>query len=518
MERRQSMSVVNYATRGERPVRRTRGATGVQGMTIDPAVIRTSALKVGWVHTNHESTSGLTAGRYTILAASSPVQAQHLQGFGTGALWPSELGAKSWGGLDRVFGTPGTPSNGYMRGATERVLYLLACPAWMKAKKAGSTVTDPLPLGDSSTATGEFKYTPPHSSHFPDFAQLAADTVSRYTQIDRVVIWNEFKGFWSPTLGRWWYEGYTNMYNQCYAAIKAVRPAVKVGGPYMVFNTQGWEFPGDWADDAEPVVTDRLQGHSPAHWGYADKKVLASVKYWLANATAADFFAMDLRNSTKDYAASDAENITYTAAKWDTNPEGGTHPYYWPTDPWSAWQKQADMIAWFRSLGAASPSSWGRAGVDSRTLPFWFMEWYPNSKVNNSTINPNTGTPYPDPVSSDAEKNTVAAEGLRRAALAGYEGIMHWRPEGDANGHANPIALWNSSGVATGLAAIDQAFVDNFSAGVDLLSPQNVPANIGVLASATKVLLINKTSSSQTVVVEGVTYTLAGWEVRVITR
>lgn len=504
------------------------GGTTYPVININSTVQATSQLKVGWVHTNHESTSSLTTSRQTILAASSYAQAQHLQGFGTGALWPSFAGAKDWSGLDRVFGYP-AKSNGYMKDASVRVLYALSCPAFMRVPKSGSWN---MPIGQGST-TNEFDYKPPHYSWFPEFGDLVAEAVVRYG-VDIVVWWNELKGWFRNDGVNAWYmvagtaeggkstdpagSGFVDFYNVGYAKVKAARPATLMYGPYPVLNTQAWEFPSDWADDAEPDVTDRLQGHAPSMWGYADKKALKAVKQWLKYANAADGFAFDLRNSTKDYIASSGETGTYTAAKWDTNPDSGTHPTFWLTDPWSAWQKEADIMTWFRSLGATSPSLYGRTGIDSRTLPVMMTEWYPNAKVNDVVTNPNTGTPYPDPVSSDAEKNTVAAEGLRRAALAGYDYVFHWRLEGDANGHGNPISLWDSSGVATGLAPIDQAFKDNFGPGTQLLTPQNVPTGLTALASATKVLVINKTNTASTFIVSGTTYTVGAYSTLLITR
>jgi hypothetical protein len=457
----------------------------------------------------------MTASRYAALALAAPNQSQHILGFGVGNPWPTEAGAKSWGGLDRVFGTPGNLASGFMKDARRRVLYVCGCPAWMRRPVSGAW-NDPIPQG---SLTDDFDYKPPHSSQYGKLASLAAATVTRYTQITHVIVWNEFKGFYrNDGANAWWYEGYTDMYNQIYAAVKAVNPAIQVGGPYMVFNTQGWQFSNDWADDAETDPLMRLQGHAPYHWGYADKKVLTSIRYWLNNATAADFFVCDLRNSTKDYAASDAENITYTAAVWDTNPEGGANPYYWPTDPWNSWQKEQDIMTWFRSLGAAFPTLYGRSGIDSRTLPFWWAEWYPNSLVNNATVDPNTGVNYPNPVSSDAEKNTVAAEGKKRAAWAGYGPVFQWRPQGDSNGHANPIGLWNSSGVATDLARIDGLFDTHFPSGTVLYTTTNVPSNISLMASATKVLVINKSATPTTFIIDNVQHTAAAWEVSVIVR
>src|SRR4051812_21474235 len=70
---------------------------GTPIVTIGPTVKRTSSFKPGWVHTQNDPNTGLTAGEYTILGNSAPAQAQPLQGFGLGAIWPTQAGAKSWG-------------------------------------------------------------------------------------------------------------------------------------------------------------------------------------------------------------------------------------------------------------------------------------------------------------------------------------------------------------------------------------------------------------------------------------
>lgn len=476
--------------------------------------IRTSLLLPGTVFTQAEPTGGLTAGMYTILQNTAPVEAQHLQGFGTGTLWATQSGSKSWGSLDRIFGTPGNPASGYMKNATRRVLYTLACPAWMKVAVPGTTITQPT-LSPAADPTNQFSYTPPHRSQYPAFAQLIADTCVRYSQITDVVVWNEMKGFYRNDLNRWAYELYTEMYNLIYNAVKAVRPDIRIGGPYPVLNTLAWQFPNDWADSAEPSINDRLNGP----WGYADKKAIAVIKYWLQFAAGADFCCWDLRNSTKDFAASSAEGTTYTAAVWNTNPDGGTKPYYWPVSPWACWQKQTDIMNWFRALAVNDPAKYGRSICNAATLPVWTTEWYFNARTNDVINKPGTTTPYSDPRSSITEKASVGAEGLRVAAEAGYEVIMEWRPQGDSTGLANPVGLWKSSdNTITPYGTVQQIVAQNFGAGVDLVRLSVTDPDISILASATKAMIINKSPNAKTLLVDGVSVSLATYEVKLITR
>ena len=132
-------------------------------------------------------------------------QNHHLMGFGTLNPEPAP-GAYDWESLDRR-----------MRLTDEtggRVTLTLCCaPDWMKGGAPGTTdwtrlEDDPLP------------------EHFADFAALAAAAVQRYPQVERVLVWNELKGFYRTDLNRWDQEGYTALYNAVYRAVKAVRPDV----------------------------------------------------------------------------------------------------------------------------------------------------------------------------------------------------------------------------------------------------------------------------------------------------
>src|SRR5207253_4055663 len=98
---------------------------------------------------------------------------------------------------------------------------------------------------------------------------------------------NELKGFWSSDKGRWDYEGYTELYNQVYRAVKEVRPEVQVGGPYVVLISldQG-------AEDTSTTVS--------GPWGAADQRTLDVVDYWLQNNVGADFLAVDAASNKRD--------------------------------------------------------------------------------------------------------------------------------------------------------------------------------------------------------------------------
>ncbi len=188
----------------------------------------------------------------------------HLMGFGTNNPEPSP-GQYDWDTLDQrmqlVEETGG-----------RTVLTACCAPDWMKGGQAGKT--------DWSRLEAE-----PQASHFADYANLVAATVERYPQIERVLVWNELKGFYHQEDNRWDYEGYTDLYNQIYRAVKAVRSDVEVGGPYVVLTS------------LDPGTPDSSDVSGP--WGVADQRALDVVEYWLQNNVGADFLAVDGSTSTR---------------------------------------------------------------------------------------------------------------------------------------------------------------------------------------------------------------------------
>ena len=238
-----------------------------------------------------------------ILAADSAIwQNHHLMGFGTGNPEP-EPGEYDWADLDARMQI--TEQTG------QRSMLTLCCaPDWMKGGEEGETDWDELEEA-------------PRPEHFADFARLAAEAVQRYPQVERVMVWNELKGFWDDGQGRWDYEGYTELYNQVYRAVKDVRPDVLVGGPYVVLISLE---PG--TRDASTAVT--------GPWGAADQRTLDVVDYWLQNNAGADFLVVDASTGIR-------------------NDEGIPSPV-------DGVQKYADLARWLQQHS---------------DLPIWWAEYYP---------------------------------------------------------------------------------------------------------------------------------------------
>ncbi|MHA6625953.1 hypothetical protein ACU61A_11015 [Pseudonocardia sichuanensis] len=236
-----------------------------------------------------------------ILANDSAIwQNHHLMGFGSGNPEPSP-GEYDWATLDaRMQLTEQT--------GQRSVLTLCCAPDWMKGGEAGETDWDELESD-------------PEPEHYGDYAALAAEAVQRYPQVERVMVWNELKGFWNHDEGRWNYEGYTDLYNQVYRAVKDVRPDVLVGGPYVVMIS------------LDPGSEDASSFAGP--WGVADQRTLDVVDYWLQNNVGADFLVVDAATDTRQ----------------ETVPS-----------PMDGNQKFADVARWLQ---------------ERSDLPIWWAEFYP---------------------------------------------------------------------------------------------------------------------------------------------
>jgi hypothetical protein len=238
-----------------------------------------------------------------ILSDSSAVwQNHHLMGFGTLNPEPAP-GEYNWDSLDRRMKLT-EDTNG------RTVLTLCCSPDWMKGGTPGETDWSRLEEA-------------PSPDNFDDFAALSAAAVLRYPQVERVLVWNELKGFYHAGENRWDYEGYTELYNKVYTAVKAVRPDVQVGGPYAVLTS------------LDPGSPDSSDVSGP--WGVADQRALDIVDYWLANNVGADFLAVDGATQTRQ----------------------GTIPV--PVDVGA--RKYSDLTAWIRER---SP------------LAIWWAEFYPD--------------------------------------------------------------------------------------------------------------------------------------------
>jgi hypothetical protein len=397
-------------------------------------------LELGVTHTQHSLDShdpeDATKRGMEILRDNGAIwQNNHLMGFGTDNPEPSP-GDYDWDSLDqRMELTEDTGG--------KAMLTLCCAPDWMKGGEAGDT--DWTKLEDN-----------PLPEHFGDFAKLAAEAVKRYPQVERVLVWNELKGFYNQAENRWDYEGYTEFYNQVYRAVKEVRPDIQVGGPYVVLTS---------LDPGKTDASDQVTGP----WGAVDQRALDVVDYWLQNNAGADFLAVDGSTKTKD----------------DTLPsvlDGA--------------QKYADLDRWLHE----------RAAAHGRDLPIWWAEFYPD-------VPEGAQAGADSPASATATLAAVAAY-----AQSGASGALLWSPQGDPElGYA---ALWTDAttddgGRPTPLTAAWQWLEPRLAQG-DVEIGRSATSPIVVFRAADGAVVVN--ASDEAVQVTSDTEPVGPWSVTVVPR
>ena len=221
----------------------------------------------GFTHTQHSAdneTDDVTEGVTRVLGQTPMLQNQHIMGFGVGNPEPSP-GEYDWRSLDErmtvIDRSGGLP-----------VITLCCAPDWMKGGRPGET--------DWNRLTDA-----PEPEHYDDFANLAAEVAKRYPHVRYYMVWNEFKGFYNDEEQRPDAEGYTELYNKVYAALKAVNPDIQVGGPYIPVNSH------------EGGSDGRIQGP----WGVVDGRTLDAIEYWMENKAGADFIVVDGASVTEEH-------------------------------------------------------------------------------------------------------------------------------------------------------------------------------------------------------------------------
>lgn len=256
----------------------------------------------GFTHTQFSADHGTARGVATVrqaLADRPVAQNQHIMGWGAENPEPAP-GVYRFDSLDDridfIRRSGGTP-----------VITLCCAPDWMKGGRPGQTDWDRLT-------------TAPLPEHYADFAALSATVARRYPDVRHFLVWNEFKGFFDEENNRWDAEGYTDLYNEVYSALKEVDPRIRVGGPYL-----------DMA--APPAGTMPRTPELRGSWGAVDQRTVDAFDYWLANKSGADFVVVDGHAESTDRAP----------------------------DEFVAVQKFSAV------------SRWIRARTD---LPLWWAEWY----------------------------------------------------------------------------------------------------------------------------------------------
>ncbi|MBE1586879.1 xylan 1,4-beta-xylosidase [Nonomuraea angiospora] len=235
-----------------------------------------------------------------VLGRVPMLQNQHIMGWGVGNPEPSP-GQFNFRDLDRRLK--------FMASSRAVPVITLCCaPDWMKGGQAGRT-----DWSKNHTVA-------PKREHFDDYAKLAVQVAKQYPTVRHYMVWNEFKGFWDPSTNRWDAEGYTELYNKVYTALKKVNKDIQIGGPYIPIETNSKGGPSE------------LSGP----WGTVDQRALDAITYWLDHKKGADFVVVDGASMTNDR---------------------GNVP-----DDFAAQGKFAAITTWLRQK--------------SDDLPVWWAEWY----------------------------------------------------------------------------------------------------------------------------------------------
>ncbi len=427
----------------------TRDGDKVHGTPVTPPGSPRPDVGWGFTHTQFSADEGSDAAverAEGLLEKQSVPQNQHIMGWGADNPEPSK-GRYDFSAMDRridfVRKTGGTP-----------VVTLCCAPDWMKGGKAGAGNTD---WSQSSLETA------PERSHYKDFAALAATVAKRYPDVRHFIVWNEFKGFWNNGEGRWDYEGYTELYNLVYKALKKVDKDIMVGGPYLVM------------DSLDPRQEDGASTTVKGTWGAMDQRVLDAFDYWNKNKAGADFVVVDGSSYTND-----DEMLP---------------------DEFAATDKLTAVGEWVRAR--------------THDLPLWWAEYY---------VEPADGKDERNGW-SETHRVAVQAAGMIAMVKGGASSGFYWNPE-DEKGTDCPGCLWTPTDTAAGGGKLPMydlvtRFGKEFAPGTAYRSvsvaADDVP-NVRVLATARTVLVVNTLDRSISAKVDGKRFEMGAYEVKWLTR
>jgi hypothetical protein len=406
---------------------------------------------VGWgfTHTQFSADEGSSTAvkrvEQRIKDADGLPQNQHIMGWGADNPEPVK-GRYDFEDLDRRVD--------FIRASGSTPTITLCCaPDWMKGGEAGVGNTD------WSKASLE---TAPDPAHFKDYAALAATVAKRYPDVRHFIVWNEFKGFWNNAEARWDYEGYTQLYNLVYKALKKVDPKIMVGGPYLVM------------DSVDPRSTDASTTFK-GPWGAMDQRILDAFDYWNRNKTGADFVVVDGSSYTNDDELLPNE--------------------FAATDKFTA------VSRWVRQ----------RTG----DLPLWWAEYYVEPADSRDE---REGW-------SESRRVAVQAAGMIALARGGTTSAFYWNPENE-KGTDCAGCLWTpTSGKGGGrplpmfdlLSRFSRAFEPGSTYENVSVAADDVP-NVRVLATDRTILVVNTLNRRISAAVDGKRFDMQAYEVKWLTR
>ena len=365
---------------------------------------------------------------------------------------PSQPGPTNWESLDArmhlILETGGIP-----------VITLSEAPWWMKGVLQSDGTTT---LITQDEEWSDISYSARILDNKMDaWLQLVQSVAERYMvppyNVRYFQVWNELKGYYDPVTNAYDYttspgnpsgpnakNGYTYMYNLVYNRLMQVATSlgkqtssVIVGGPYVVMDT--WSS----SDQSNPSNITKA-------YGTYDQRSLDVVLYWLQHKAGAGFITVDSDNGNKD-------NVNIT-------------------DPFTASEKFADVTEWIRSLDSTIYPG-------AAALPIWWAEWYATPYTNVTDANYN---------------NAIKTYAVMKLIKAGGGVAFSWGGTGD--GPPN-TGLWTSTTAGGGQPLpwyySYKDFKDYFAAGTRIYNTMvSDPSKVEALASADKLLIVNKTAKS----------------------
>ncbi|MGZ3623653.1 MAG: hypothetical protein ACXWPS_00840 [Ktedonobacteraceae bacterium] len=426
-----------------------------------------NSLDYPWNHNDPSAISNVKS----LIEQGIPFVNNPIMAWGVDDPWPNPSQAKpsNWSSLDTnlqlILQTGGIP-----------VITLSEAPWWMKGQLEPDGSTRLLKQSDEWSNIA-------YSSRILDnnmgaWLQLVQSVAERYMvppyNVRYFQVWNELKGYYNPITNAYDYttspgdpggpnakHGYTYMYNLVYSRLMQVATSlgiptdtIKVGGPYVVMDTWGSKYQSTLSNISRV-------------YGTYDQRSLDVVLYWLEHKAGAGFIALDASNSNRD-------NIN-------------------PANPFVASEKFTDMVVWLRSLDNTRYPG-------AKTLPVWMAEWYamPYGNTPNNQYN-------------DAIKSYAMIKFLK----AGGSVALLW---GGLNNGASDSGLWTPTTAGGGQPLpwyfSYKAFKDYFAPGTAIYNTVvSAPESIETLASASHIMLVNKTTKSLTASVNGSFFALSPYQV-----
>jgi hypothetical protein len=442
------VTLVNTLPGGGSTAGTSRDGDKVHGTPVTPRDEDKPEVGWGFTHTQYSADEGSDTATERVeglLEKSQLPQDQAIMGWGADNPEPVK-GRYDFGALDRRID--------FMRKAGGTPVITLCCsPDWMKGGKSGVDNTN------WSRASLE---TAPKPDHYADYAALAATVAKRYPDVTHFIVWNEFKGFWNDSEQRWDYEGYTQLYNLVYKALKKVNPKIMVGGPYLVMDS---------VDPRDANASRTFKGS----WGAMDQRIIDAFDYWNEHKAGADFVVVDGSSYTNDD---------------DLLP-----------NEFGATDKLTAVSRWVRE--------------QTHGLPLWWAEYYVEPADGNDD---RKGW-------SETHRVAVQATGMIAMAKGGATSGFYWNPEAE-KGTECAGCLWTPTDGSDGgrqlpmydlVSRFDAAFGPGATFETVPVAADDVP-NVRVLATDRTVLVVNTLDRQISAKVDGKTFDMAAYGVKWLTR